>query len=156
MSGPTRTPTKILKLRGSWLAGTRDREPVPSGKPACPQWLNKDARAVWKQIVPKLCALHILGRIDQNALARYCTLWARWRAAELFIEKNGTSYPIHTETGKVKYHAQFPDVAIAHHLAGQLTKLEGEFGMTPASRSKIKVDVKPKDNAKSRFFNDGA
>src|SRR5215468_3667791 len=88
--GPAPTPTPILELRGSRLANRNRHEPKgPPGKPRCPDWLDDDAKTAWRKLVPELEMMGVLTRIDANALARYCRLWSRWRAAEEFIQKHG-------------------------------------------------------------------
>ena len=61
--GPPPTPTPILRARGSPLA-TRRRELTeakgPAGKPRCPQWLDADAKAAWRQVVPLLEQMGVL------------------------------------------------------------------------------------------------
>ena len=92
--GPARTPTQILKLRGSWLANRREGE--PKGDPAaphCPKWLRKEGKALWKEIVPQLAAMGVLARCDRNAIARYCQTFAKWREAEEFLKEHGAVYP---------------------------------------------------------------
>ncbi len=98
--------------------------------------------------------MRVLARIDGNALARYCQLWARWKKAELFVQKHGDTYPLKDESGRIKCLMPFPQVAIAHKLAAQLTRLEQEFGMTPSARTRISVPVAPRvrDPEKARFF----
>jgi P27 family predicted phage terminase small subunit len=158
--GPAPTPTAKLKLRGSTLV-TQRRERLeaqgPVGKPQCPQWLDADAKAMWRRLTPLLESMGVLTRIDGNALARYCRLWSRWLKAEAFIEERGEMYPLKDESGQVKYFQQWPQVAIASKLAQQLTRLEQEFGMTPAARTRIQVSSQPKDqiSGKSRFFEAG-
>lgn len=140
--GPAPEPTSIKLLKGN--PGRRplnDREPEPKrARPRCPNWLSKDARAIWKTLVPQLRDMGVLTRIDGQALTRYCTLWARWKRAEQFIEKHGDVYPFKDDRGNLKYLQQFPQVAIAHKLATHLTRLEQEFGMTPSSRSRIRIE----------------
>jgi len=149
----------VLKLRGSALA-TRERErrevAGPAGTPRMPDWLDDDAKAAWKQLVPQLREMGVLTRIDGNALARYCTTWAAWRKAVAFIREKGDMYPLRDENGAVKYFQQWPQVAISHKLATQLTRLEQEFGMTPSSRARLQMpERKGADDAKERFFNAG-
>ncbi len=155
--GPKPTPTAVLKLRGSTLVtGRREAAEVqgPAGTPDAPEWLDQEARAAWDRVVPLLEGMGVLTRIDGHALARYCRLWSRWRRAEAFIEEKGEMYPLRDDAGKVKYFQQWPQVAVANKLAQQLTRLEGEFGMTPSARSRIQLvpaaDERRTD--KSKYF----
>ena len=155
--GPAPTPTPVLKLRDSTLVTKRHERleaKGPAGAPDCPDWLTETDRQVWDQIVPLLGLMGVLTRIDAHALSRYCRLWTRWRKAEDFIAEKGEMYPLKDEKGGVKCFMQWPQVAIAHKLAQQLTRIEQEFGMTPASRTRIQVDphASTKANDKSRFF----
>ncbi len=143
--GPAPTPTEVLKLRGSTLVTKRREQSEakgPVGKPRGPDWLDKDGKAMWRHLVPLLDAMGVLTRVDGNALARYCRLWSRWRKAEAFIDEKGEMYPLRDEKGQVKYFQQWPQVAIAHKLALQLSRLEQELGMTPAARSRIRIEKK--------------
>lgn len=155
--GPPPTPTPILRLRGSKLVYQRDKQTEAKGSPGvpdCPDWLDEDGKAAWEQLVPQLQSMGVLTRIDGNALARYCKLWARWRKAEAFIDQHGEVYPLKDEKGKVKYLAQFPQVNIAANLAQQLTRLEQEFGLTPSARTRIHVSPPQTTPVRdlSRFF----
>jgi P27 family predicted phage terminase small subunit len=162
--GPRPTPTAILRLRGSGLAGRARGEPqAPPGIPPAPGWLTEESKLVWDQIVPVLDFMQVLTRADANALARYCTVWVRWRRAEDFIQRYGSTYPIKDESGNVKCFLAFPEVAIAHRLAMVLTRLEAEFGLTPSARSRVNVEfsarlrapVDPLEAEKRAFFERG-
>lgn len=106
------------------------------------------------RLVPMIKAMGVLTQIDQHALATYCRLWSRWRKAEAFIDKHGEMYPLKDERGNVKCSHQWPQVSQATKLAQQLTRLEEQFGMTPAARCRIQVPPMriPRDPAKERFF----
>lgn len=157
--GPAPTPTAKLRLSGSWRAKTRTNEPEPDrARPTCPAWLRPEAKACWKRIVPQLEAMGVLGRIDRNALARYCELWARWRECAEFVQKHGETYPMKSKDGRVIGLASFPQAKAMQSLSETLRKLEAEFGMTPAGRARLAIDMaeakKPKGegNGKASFF----
>ena len=155
--GPAPTPTQKLALAGSWRADRNKAEPQPEASNLSPpEWVSEEAKACWAEIAPQLDRMGVLKRIDENALARYCQLWSRWKAAELFIARHGETYPIKDGQGNVKYIQQLPQVAIASKLAQQLTRLEQEFGMTPSARTRIEVDMPSAVTDKSRFFETGA
>ena len=110
---------------------------------------------MWGTIAPQLESIGVLTRIDGNTLSRYCHLWVQWREADRFIRENGHAYPLKDEEGNVKYLQQYPQVAIAHKLCQQLLRLEQEFGMTPAARTRIQVDSKCKAADEFDEFLDG-
>ena len=138
--GPAPTPSAVLKLRGTLRPDRVFDEPEPpEGVPECPDWLSDEAKQAWDQVAPDLAATGLLTRLDANALARYCTMWARWRKAEDFIAQHGEVYTLKDANGSARCVMQFPQVAIAHRLSLALTRLESEFGMTPSGRSRIHV-----------------
>jgi P27 family predicted phage terminase small subunit len=147
-------------LRGTLRKDRVRNEPAPPrGKPICPIWIDDEAKAAWKHLVPMLGHMGVLTRIDRNALTRYCQFWARWKKAELFIQTHGDTYPLKDDAGKIKCLQQFPQVAIAHRLGLVLTRLEQEFGMTPSARTRIQVaSLENADgyrSNKARFFQAG-
>jgi len=116
------------------------REPQPrSGAPRCPAWLGAEGHAVWKRLVPELKAMGVLSRADGEALAALCQAYVRWRQAEEFIDKHGPVFPLRDEKGQIRCMMPFPQVAIARHMAALVKGYLQEFGMTPASRSRIEL-----------------
>jgi len=141
---------------------TKDRQArevqAPHGRPKCPTWLDEEAKAAWRQVVPMLEGMGVLTKADGNALARYCRIWSRWRKAEDFIDEHGLVYPLKDDDGNVKCVQQWPQVSIANKLAQQLTRLEGEFGLTPSARARLQLapaGTELPDHDKARFFNVG-
>ena len=139
--GPPPKPTVLKLLAGN--PGKRpisDREPKPpAGIPRHPDWLSDEARRVWRRLAPQLKAMKVLTLADRDALAAYCHTYARWREAETFLSKHGLTYPIRDEKGNVRCLQQFPQVAIARNLLLVLRAYQQEFGLTPASRSRVQV-----------------
>lgn len=167
-------PTGLKVSRGN--PGKRpinDDEPQPeAGCAPAPEWLEPDAKVRWAEIAPQLEALGILTRIDGDALAAYCQVWSRWKKAELAIVQFGQviktpekrTPEIRDPKGKVisggelisgGYPVQSPYIGIANKALAHVRAFESEFGMTPSSRSRVKVakgKIPPADVQRQRFF----
>ncbi|MFA7237880.1 MAG: phage terminase small subunit P27 family [Phycisphaeraceae bacterium] len=150
--GPSKTPTAILQARGSWRAKTRAGEPQSDGVPQPPDWLDGAAKDVWDAQIPMMIDMGIVGRIDANAIARYCQVLAWWIDCKKFIDKYGPTFK--NSRGLETEH---PTVARAAKLGDQLLRLEREFGLTPAARPGLPLTAKPDDgdapDGITRFFN---
>lgn len=129
-------PTALKKLAGN--PGKRplnDAEPQFSRVlPNCPTHLKGEARREWKRVVGELFDAGLLTSVDRAALAAYCQAWARWVEAEKQIRENG--YVFTTESG---YQQQVPWVGIANAALDNMRKFAVEFGMTPSSRTRVRV-----------------
>lgn len=66
----------------------------------------------------------------------YCVIYVRWLKAERMVREKGEI--IKTAAGNI---IQNPYLAIANRALDQLNKLGAEFGMTPSSRSRVKVEL---------------
>lgn len=134
MAGRRPKPTALKQLAGN--PGKRpmnEREPRPhAGMPTCPKHLTGEARREWRRMGRELLALGVLTSVDRAALAAYCLAWGRWVEAEGQVAKLGTI--VKTANGNL---IQNPYLAVANRAMEQMTKLAGEFGMTPSSRSRV-------------------
>ena len=141
--GPKPKPTNLKILEGN--PGKRSfnlNEPKPiSIAPECPDWLLDEAKKEWKRLAPELERLGLLTILDMAAFAGYCQSYAKFKAAEEFVKKHGTTYriPKKNKAGKVisVYMAPYPEVAIARHSLKQIRMFAQEFGLTPSSRGRI-------------------
>lgn len=127
-------PTALKVLEGN--PGKRplnEHEPVPPKETIkCPTWLEAEAKKEWRRLAPSLEAMGVLTTADLMAFAGYCQAYARWREAEEFISKHGTIFQ--TPSGYVQ---QVPQVSIAQQNLKIMQSFCAEFGLTPASRSRI-------------------
>jgi P27 family predicted phage terminase small subunit len=115
--------------------------------------LSAEAKRAWRETVPVLKRMRILTRIDRDALAAYCQTYARWKAAELFLDQHGEVYPIRDDTGKIRYMQPFPQVAIARSHLQVLRSYQQEFGMTPSARTRVReIPSFVRDLEHERFF----
>jgi len=128
------TPTAIKELEGN--PGKRplnENEPRPTKKaPACPKWLEPEAKKEWRRLAKQMETIGILTEVDMAAFASYCQAYARWKEAEEFLTQHGTI--VKTPSG---YWQMVPQVSIAQTYNKIMTKIAAEFGLTPAARSRI-------------------
>lgn len=144
-------PTALRKLTGN--AGKRPlnrKEPsAPADVPSCPPHLDREAAAEWGRIVKILGQMGLLSAADKAALAIYCQSWATMVAAQLAVRKKGAI--VNSPNG---FRIQNPYLSVANSAAKQLAKMLGEFGLTPASRSRVHVPEKPPRSKADDFLND--
>ena len=135
--GRKKKPTAIRLLEGNLgHVPINPAEPKFTGRPICPMWLTPVAKTEWKRIVPKLIKLGVATEADQSALVGYCEAYARMREAAKDIQKrgvamkNGNGTPIRN-----------PAAGVFNDAVGTMMRIACEFGMTPASRTKIRGKV---------------
>jgi len=127
-------PTALKMLEGN--PGKRplnENEPKPpKGTIRCPTWLEAEAKKEWRRLAPSLEAMGVLTTADITAFAGYCQAYARWKEAEEFITQHGSIFQ--TPSGYVQ---QVPQVSIAQQNLKIMQSFCSEFGLTPATRSRI-------------------
>ena len=127
-------PTALKQLEGN--PGKRplnEQEPIPpKGSVRCPNWLEPEAKKEWKRLAPSLEAMGVLTTADLTAFAGYCQAYARWKEAEEFITQHGSIFQ--TPSGYVQ---QVPQVSIAQQNLKIMQSFCSDFGLTPATRSRI-------------------
>jgi P27 family predicted phage terminase small subunit len=141
-AGRKPVPTNLKLLRGN--PGRRPlnpREAKPAVKlPTPPAHLSKEARKEWRRTGRFLLEVGLITELDRAAFAAFCTAWARWVEAEDALRnfgivlKSPSGFPI-----------QSPYLAIANKAMEQMRSLLSEFGMSPASRSRVTAAPAPVD-----------
>lgn len=143
MSGPPPKPTTLKILQGN--PGKRKlnkKEPKPKNEiPTCPSHLCPEGKKEWKRMVKELAVLGLITKIDRAALAAYCTCWAKYVEASLGIRETG--YLVESKTGVLRSN---PLVTVQNKAIEQMKALLIEFGMTPASRSRIALNNEDTDD----------
>ena len=121
----------------------RDTLPAPEARrlPSAPAHLSAMAKTEWRRTGHLLMEAGLFADLDQRALAAYCTTYARWVEAEEQVQKFGTV--IKVPSG---FLVQSPYVAISNKALEQMVRMLQEFGMTPASRTRLpqRAAAKPK------------
>ena len=145
-------PTALKRLAGN--PGKRklnDAEPQPTrGKrtPPAPKHLSDEARREWRRMAPHLHRLGLLTKVDMPALEGYCAAYARWVEAERKIDETGGEI-IETKNGNM---IQNPWLAVANRAMKEMQDWLREFGMTPSSRSKVRVDKQDGEDEFTKFL----
>ena len=143
MPGRKPKPTSIKALQGTLR---KDRingdEPKPGAlPPAPPSHLSKEAKKYWKETFKLLASVGVLTEMDSDTLSLYCETKKKWVHAKTKLEKDGLV--IKTQSG---FYVQSPWLQICNKAFDQLLKLAVEFGMTPSSRTRIKVKLPEKEH----------
>ncbi|MGM0583285.1 MAG: phage terminase small subunit P27 family [Pseudomonadota bacterium] len=127
-------PTALKKAAGNpGKRALNHAEPQPpEGLPSCPPHLSDVAKEEWERVAQALHDMGVLSVVDRAGLAAYCQAYGRWVEAE---EKLREGPPlIRTPSGHVQ---QSPWMGIANKQLELMGRYMAEFGMTPASRSRV-------------------
>ena len=100
-----------------------------------------DREAPLGYLARRLGPLGLLTELDVGALAGVCQAWAQYREATEFMIKHGSVY--RTPGGILM---QAPQVSIARAALAAYMKGCAEFGLSPQSRTHIKVQPAGEDD----------
>jgi P27 family predicted phage terminase small subunit len=144
-------PTALKRLRGN-----PGKRPIKDSEPqydvvlaAPPKGLHPLAAELWRQMMPQLTASRVLTEGDLAAFQVMCEVGAKWKYA---VEKSWegmlycpAGYAIDEAGNKVPKGPLRvnPYVRIADEAGRQFKAMLVEFGMTPASRTKVEVARDP-------------
>jgi P27 family predicted phage terminase small subunit len=135
--GPPPKPTALKKLTGN--PGKRPlnkREPVtatPSRMPPAPEHLDATAAEVWRVLGKQLLAADLFQIVDRYAFGMFCVVAGRWIDAEKKLKISGPVL-VAKESGNLY---QNPYLSVANRAWEQMLKMLGQFGLTPAERSRL-------------------
>lgn len=152
MAGRIPLPTRVHELNGNPskldLEARKSTEPQPAvAIPAAPAHLDADAAAEWRRMSAELESLGLLTQIDRAALALYCSAWGRLVQAERELKRSGL-----VVTTKSGYQQKSAWLTIADTAWTQVLKACAEFGLSPASRSRVTAQPKEDTTDDAEFF----
>lgn len=135
--GRRSTPTVLRLLQGN--PGKRPLnldepkyQPVTETEP--PEILNEHGKETWRRMVSMMGKCGVLTQADLETLTVYCQSYGEWYA--LAAEAKGAAPIIETEYGPKAN----PIFRMLNAAADKLRKLAVEFGLTPCSRTRLKVN----------------
>lgn len=151
-------PTSLKVLHGDFEKNPKrrnKREPTvkDKGPPKCPAHLCQVAKNEWKRVTKELASMKVLTSVDREALEQYCTTYASWRECLKHVRKYGVVLAKVDMMGNDIVYRNPADAAMATHTK-TLHRLLCEFGLTPASRTRVQIDeeVSTREEAKKRFL----
>ena len=149
MRGRKNIPTEIKKLKGNpGKRALNDKEPKPDvAIPECPGHLTGEARKEWDRVTAELQTLGIIAKIDRAALAAYCMAWLDFVYASRMVDDEGE---VITSIKGGKY--LNPWVGIKTSAMDRVVRIGAEFGLTPASRTRLKVETPSEEDLMASFL----
>lgn len=149
--GRKRKPTAEKRLANAGRRKLPENEPAPEViLPSAPPDLTAIGLAKWDEMSLLLFNQGVLTEMDVELLALYCREYESYMDALKNIKAFGGPV-VRTDKGNP---IQNPYLSIANQCKERMIKILLEFGMSPASRSKVTAAprAKPKSLAE-KFFN---
>lgn len=147
MPGPRPKPDELKALAGN--PGHRplnlDAPKPAQGIPEMPRGLSPAGRREFKYICGQLLSMGLMYRTDGKAIAAYCDAYSMVEQADKEIKKYGLMFETKyldsegdLQLGDLKKN---PAVDIKFKAMATMHKFLIEFGLTPASRSRLKIEA---------------
>lgn len=138
--GPAPKPRRLKLLEGTFRpdrdAGMPDPEPI-TVVPKPPSHLTTVGKREWRRVCGQLIELGVLTDLDLSALEGYCSAYGRAVEADRALKKHGLTMSCAQGT------IARPEVAIARTAWAEARRFAQEFGITPASRTRVAPATKP-------------
>jgi P27 family predicted phage terminase small subunit len=141
---PTRLKELLTGKKSASSALLSEPQPdIPAGIPEPPEELDDRAKRHWYETAKKLKPLGLLTNLDLDQLAMYCSAYSRWLTAltqlrQKLIVMSPNEYPMLS-----------PYLSIEREAISTMQKCSAEFGMSPASRTRINVKRAAQDPPKA-------
>ena len=124
-------------LRGDRASRVNLDEPRPRDlPPERPSWISQAAAEEWDRVMPDLVAMRTVRAADMAGLAAYCEAVARFRAASVIVAQTGPLV-----VGRDGLAHKNPAVTQARDASYEVRLWARESGLTPSSRSPLRVEV---------------
>ena len=152
MSGPPKTPTHLRLVKGnpSKRAINKNEPKPPSGVPPIPKHFNKQEKYWFKRIGEELDAMGVMSSMDAKALELLIEAYTEYRQHCDTLDESGYTYTTESEGGTlIKAH---PVAAMKADAWKRIRAMLGEFGMTPAARSKVTINTPAEEDPFEAFL----
>ncbi len=155
----TKTPSRLLKLKGSRRLNHGKVEPVAeavTGSLSPPADLSVAERKMWNNVCGRLEGMGILASSDVELLYCYVKSWSTYLECYQAMKRDGP-YTENKSGGLSKH----PAFQVAKDCYTQMYQISQAFGFTPAARghidaAKTPTVQDPKKKGPDRFFRTGS
>lgn len=145
-------PPKPTAIKES--TGNPGKRPLNDAEPAFPSliaqqppsWLDKLGREHWLYHAPILAAAGVLSEADVSLLSAASERWSVYRRSAGLLKRQLRG---RNRFGEIVVP---PQASLAHSALQDYVALMREFGVGPASRTKVKVDKPPEIDEFSELF----
>jgi len=144
-AGRPPVPSWLKELRGTLQPADRAGEPQPEDALYIPPPREladrPHAQEFWEVHLPLLVKNRMITEVDMTAFAAACLAYEAWIQAEEQLSKpadQGGGQIVKTQNG---YPVQSPWVSIAAGRRKEFLEYLREFGLTPSSRTRIKIQL---------------
>jgi phage terminase small subunit len=139
-------PSALDKLDGGASHRKRNRkEPKPPpSEQACPDWLRSDpvARVIWESEAPTIIRMGCLTKADRLLFSALCERAALYhRASQRLRRAPKKGEDVLLTSTKANGKQPRPEIGIAKGALEGLRQLAALFGMSPADRKGLEVDL---------------
>jgi P27 family predicted phage terminase small subunit len=140
MRGRRPTPSHLRLLQGNPQhrpINKSEPQPPPVETIDAPDYLTGYALDEWHRVAPGMQVMGLLTVLDIHILAAYGVAYSRWREVEEKLAELREKDPVTRGSlidGKIN-----PLVKFSRNCATELLRYAGEFGFTPAARTRISV-----------------
>ncbi len=144
MANP-RKPTHLKTIQGTARPDRANpNEPVASDiPPTAPEYLSERAVEKFCELTAILEGMGLASRDNSDALAMLAGLLVEVEEDTVLLDSVGAFYVPSEESGIVRAH---PAVARLTSNRQRAQALLGEFGLTPATRSKVSASIQEEEN----------
>jgi len=151
MRGRKPLPTRLKVIQGN--RGKRPlnlQEPQPDELTTAPpsELEDKLARKEWRRTIVPAIERRQITSADRVAAIAHCELWATWRSQLEAAAKHAHV----VAAGKNQYPIPNPARGMANKTLGFLIKIDAELGLTPSSRSRVKVSESSSSDKLQKFL----
>lgn len=143
--GPIPKTLKAKKLTGNPSKELLDhREPAATaGEPTMPSALGAVGRSLWRELTAEMMEMKTLATADRRVLELACRAHEDHVQASSLLALHGLTYESSTPTGVIV--RPRPEVAMRADSWKRFLKALAELGLTPMSRGRVQVPVRPEE-----------